>query len=58
MGTACRDGKLLTNGGRVLMVVSGGLDVADARERVYREVAKIRCDNLFHRTDIAHCAFE
>ena len=40
------------------MVVCGGLDVADARERVYREVAKIRCDNLFHRTDIAHCAFE
>ncbi len=58
MGTAFKDGKLLTNGGRVLMVVCGGLDVADARERVYREVAKIRCDNLFHRTDIAHCAFE
>ena len=58
MGTAFKDGKLVTNGGRVLMVVSGGLDVADARERVYREVAKVRCDNLFHRTDIAHCAFE
>ena len=58
MGTASRDGKLVTNGGRVLMVVSGGLDVADARERVYREVAKVHCDNLFHRTDIAHWAFE
>ena len=58
MGTAFKDGKLVTNGGRVLMVVCGGLDLADARERVYREVAKVRCDNLFHRTDIAHWAFE
>ena len=58
MGTAFKDGKLVTSGGRVLMVVCGGLDLADARERVYREVAKVRCDNLFHRTDIAHWAFE
>ena len=58
MGTAFKDGKLVTEGGRVLMVVCGGLDLADARERVYREVAKVRCDNLFHRTDIAHWAFE
>jgi phosphoribosylamine--glycine ligase len=58
MGTAFRDGRLVTNGGRVLMLVIGGLDLADARERVYREVAKVRCDNLFHRSDIAHCAFE
>ena len=58
MGTAFKDGRLVTAGGRVLMVVSGGLDLADARERVYREVAKVRCDNLFHRSDIAHCAFD
>jgi len=58
MGTAFKEGRLVTNGGRVLMVVCGGLDLADARERVYREVAKVRCDNLFHRTDIAHWAFD
>ena len=58
MGTAFKDGKLVTNGGRVLMLVIGGLDLADARERVYREVAKVRCDNLFHRSDIAHWAFD
>ena len=58
MGTAFRDGQLVTAGGRVLMVVAGGTDVADARERVYRELAKIHCDNLFHRNDIAHCALE
>ena len=58
MGTAVRDGRVFTNGGRVLMVVSGGKDLADARARVYAEVAKIECENLFYRNDIAHIAFE
>ena len=58
MGTAVKDGTVVTNGGRVMMVVCGGIDVRDARERVYREVAKIRCDNLFYRHDIAHCALD
>ena len=58
MGTAVRDGKVFTNGGRVLMVVSGGKDLSDARARVYAQVAKIECENLFYRNDIAHIAFE
>jgi len=58
MGTAFREEGLVTNGGRVLMVVAGGNDLAAAREKVYREVEKIQCDNLFYRKDIAHCAFE
>jgi len=58
MGTAVRDGKVVTAGGRVLMVVAGGGDVRDAREKVYKEVSKINCDNLFYRNDIAHCALE
>jgi len=58
MGTAIRDGQLFTNGGRVLMVVSGGKDLSAARQKVYAEVAKIGCDNLFYRNDIAHIAFE
>ena len=58
MGTAVRDGQVLTAGGRVLMVVSSGKDLADAREKVYAEVRKISCDNLFYRNDIAHLAFE
>ena len=58
MGTAIRDGKVFTNGGRVLMVVSGGTDLADARRKVYAQVARISCDNLFYRNDIAHIAFE
>ena len=58
MGTAVRDGQVITSGGRVLMVVSSGKDLADAREKVYAEVRKISCDNLFYRKDIAHIAFE
>ena len=58
MGTAVRDGRVFTNGGRVLMVVSGGKDLAEARDRVYREIGKIHCENLFFRKDIAHIAFE
>ena len=58
MGTAWRDGSLVTAGGRVLMVVSGGSDLADARAKVYEEVRKVRCGNLFYRNDIAHCALD
>ena len=58
MGTAFKDDQLVTNGGRVLMVIAEGPSIAQAREKVYREVAKIDCDNLFYRHDIAHCAFE
>ena len=58
MGTAVRDGMVFTNGGRVLMVVSGGTDLADARRKVYEEIGKITCENLFYRKDIAHIAFE
>ena len=59
MGTAFReDGQLVTAGGRVLMIVAEGPSIAAAREKVYKEIAKIDCDNLFYRNDIAHCAFE
>ncbi|MCR5276260.1 MAG: phosphoribosylamine--glycine ligase [Bacteroidales bacterium] len=58
MGTARRENELVTAGGRVLMVVAKGADIREAREKVYAEVAKIDCDNLFYRKDIAHIALE
>ena len=58
MGTAIRDGKLVTAGGRVMMVVAEGGDIAAARDKVYSEIARIKCDNLFYRNDIAHQAME
>ena len=54
MGTAQRDGKYVTAGGRVLMVVCEGNSIAEAREQVYRNISYIRCENLFFRKDIAH----
>ncbi|MCQ2182001.1 MAG: phosphoribosylamine--glycine ligase [Bacteroidales bacterium] len=58
MGTAVMDGEVTTAGGRVLMVVAEGKDIREAREKVYLEVSKIKCDQLFFRKDIAHCALE
>ena len=40
------------------MVVTRGGDIALAKEKVYSEIEKIRCGNLFFRRDIAHWAFE
>ena len=56
MGTKNDNGVLKTNGGRVMMCIATGKDIAAAREKVYAEIAKIKCDNLFYRKDIAHWA--
>lgn len=58
MGTVCKDGRILTSGGRVLMVLGNGKDLAEAREAAYDSVGKIDCDGLFFRSDIglAECA--
>ena len=58
MGTKMADGKLVTAGGRVMMVVCSGEDIRQAKEKVYSEISKIHCDNLFFRSDIAHWALE
>ena len=58
MGTAVKDGELVTNGGRVLFVVAKGATLADAHRKANEEVAKIECENLFYRTDIGHKAFK
>ncbi len=52
MGTKTDDGKLLTNGGRVLMVVTLADKLEDAMAKTYEEVKKVNCDKLFYRTDI------
>ena len=52
MGTANRDGKTLTVGGRVLMVLGEGENLAKARKAAYDAVKKVDCNGLFNRTDI------
>ena len=56
MGTKNDNGVLKTNGGRVMMCIATGKNIAAAQEKVYAEIAKIKCDNLFYRRDIAHWA--
>lgn len=52
MGTARKDGKLLTAGGRVMMVVATGNDISEARSKALEEISKIECPSLFYRKDI------
>ena len=52
-GTAMRDGRLVTNGGRILSVTGTGATVASAREHAYAAVDMIRFDGAQHRHDIA-----
>ena len=52
-GTALKDGKLVTSGGRVLCVSSLGEDREAARAKVYSQVDKIKFDGARYRTDIA-----
>ena len=55
-GTALRDGRLATNGGRILNVTALGADLAEARERAYAAVEKISFAGMRYRTDIAALA--
>ncbi len=52
-----KDGKVVTNGGRVLCVTALGDKVKIAAERAYEEAEKIRFDGMQMRKDIGHRAF-
>lgn len=54
MGTAQKEGRTLTAGGRVLMVVGSGKNLAEASQKAMENVAKVECDELFFRHDIGH----
>jgi len=47
------DGNFVTAGGRVLGVTGAGATIADARDRVYAAVNRIRFDGMHVRRDIA-----
>ncbi len=55
-GTTQEDGKVVTNGGRVLGVTSIGKNVEEARNRAYQAVEQIRFEGAHYRTDIAQKA--
>ena len=52
-GTAHADGRLVTNGGRILNVTGVGPTVADARARAYAGVEKISFAGARYRRDVA-----
>ncbi|MGM1078352.1 phosphoribosylamine--glycine ligase [Streptomyces sp. H28] len=52
-GTRSEGGAVVSAGGRVLSVTATGRDLAEARDRAYRAVGRIRLDGSRHRTDIA-----
>ena len=51
-GTATKDDKVVTNGGRVMAVTSFGDTIEEALEKSYRSIDKIRFDQMNYRKDI------
>jgi phosphoribosylamine--glycine ligase len=51
-GTKLVDGKVLTNGGRVLAVTSFGEDFRQALDQSYKNIEKIKFDKMNYRKDI------
>lgn len=57
-GTSMKDGKIVTNGGRVLGVTSLGYDIKEAIERTYQAVKKIYWEGVYYRKDIGKKALQ
>lgn len=55
-GTACLDGEVVTNGGRVLCATALGNTVVEAQSRAYALVDKIGWQDAYYRSDIGHRA--
>ncbi|RMH85338.1 phosphoribosylamine--glycine ligase [Pseudomonas sp. AOB-7] len=55
-GTALKDGRVVTAGGRVLCATAIGRTVAEAQQQAYRLAEKIRWNGMFHRNDIGYRA--
>jgi phosphoribosylamine---glycine ligase len=55
-GTRYANGKLVTNGGRVLAVTALGSTIAVARDRAYEAVSRIHFEGCHYRLDIALAA--
>jgi phosphoribosylamine--glycine ligase len=57
-GTAMKDGKLVTSGGRVLGVTASAPNLSAAYDRVYNAVSSIHFEGMHYRKDIAKKALE
>src|SRR5207245_11093128 len=57
-GTAARNGRVVTAGGRVLTVTALGRDHDEARNRAYEACSRIDFEGMTYRQDIAAGAME
>ena len=57
-GAKRRDGKLVTDGGRVLGVTATAEDLQSAVEKAYAQVKKVRFANAYYRKDIGKRALD
>ncbi|MBS1258522.1 MAG: Phosphoribosylamine--glycine ligase [Candidatus Scalindua arabica] len=57
-GTKSENGKVVTNGGRVLNIVACGGDIKEAQKKVYEAVSKISFEGAHYRRDIADKAIK
>lgn len=57
-GTAEKDGKIVTAGGRVIAATATGTSVRDSVDKAYRGVDIVSFNKKYNRTDIAHRAFK
>lgn len=55
-GAVIKDGKLLTNGGRVLGVIGKANDLKTAIDKAYEKVQSVNFGNAYYRTDIGQKA--
>lgn len=55
-GTKFENGKIVTNGGRVLNVVACGDGISEAQKKVYDAVSRISFEGAYYRNDIANKA--
>jgi phosphoribosylamine--glycine ligase len=51
-GTDSKDGKVVTNGGRVMAITSYGTDFKEALQKSYQNIKKIHFDKMNFRKDI------
>jgi phosphoribosylamine--glycine ligase len=51
-GTTTKEGKIVTNGGRVMAITSYGNDFKQALKKSYQNVEKLQFDKMYYRTDI------
>jgi phosphoribosylamine--glycine ligase len=55
-GTQVQDGHVVTAGGRVLCVCALGETVAEAKQKAYRCIGRVRWPYMYYRTDIGYRA--